>query len=191
MHGMEVAGGVMPAIGFALIMNMIGKPRMIPYTIIGFILVKSLGLNNVTAGSVSYTHLDVYKRQLFGKLRCSKQVKRNLSALLSLVLFIAIVCFLLALLIPQLVESIASLVKSFPGYAADFQVFAIDFMKEHDINVEIINKFISDYNIVGKLTEFVTSALPQMAKLTYQLGSTLLNVLLGIISGLYLSLIHI
>lgn len=53
MHGMEVAGGVMPAIGFALIMNMIGKPRMIPYTIIGFILVKSLGLNNVTAGLVA------------------------------------------------------------------------------------------------------------------------------------------
>lgn len=127
-----------------------------------------------------------FEAKLFGKLRCSKQVKRNLSALLSLVLFIAIVCFLLALLIPQLVESIASLVKSFPGYAADFQVFAIDFMKEHDINVEIINKFISDYNIVGKLTEFVTSALPQMAKLTYQLGSTLLNVLLGIISGLYM-----
>ena len=127
-----------------------------------------------------------FEAKLFGRLRCSKQVKRNLSALLSLVLFIAIVCFLLALLIPQLVESIASLVKSFPGYAADFQVFAIDFMKEHDINVEIINKFISDYNIVGKLTEFVTSALPQMAKLTYQLGSTLLNVLLGIISGLYM-----
>ena len=50
MHGMEVAGGVMPAIGFALIMNMIGKPRLIPYTIIGFIMVKALALNNLTAG---------------------------------------------------------------------------------------------------------------------------------------------
>lgn len=50
MHGMEVAGGVMPAIGFALIMNMIGKPRLIPYAIIGFILVKALALNNLTAG---------------------------------------------------------------------------------------------------------------------------------------------
>ena len=53
MHGMEVAGGVMPAIGFALIMNMIGKPRMIPYTIIGFILVKAIGLNNLTAGLIA------------------------------------------------------------------------------------------------------------------------------------------
>lgn len=50
MHGLEVAGGVMSAIGFALIMNMIGKPKMIPYTIIGFILVKAMGLNNITAG---------------------------------------------------------------------------------------------------------------------------------------------
>lgn len=50
MHGLEVAGGVMPAIGFALIMNMIGKPMMIPYTIVGFILVKCMGLNNITAG---------------------------------------------------------------------------------------------------------------------------------------------
>ena len=32
-----------------------------------------------------------FEAKLFGKLRCSKQVKRNLSALLSLVLFIAIV----------------------------------------------------------------------------------------------------
>lgn len=50
MHGLEVAGGVMPAIGFALIMNMIGKLKMIPYTIVGFILVKCMGLNNITAG---------------------------------------------------------------------------------------------------------------------------------------------
>jgi len=50
MNGLQVAGGVMPAIGFALIMNMIGKPQMIPYTIIGFILVKAIGLNNITAG---------------------------------------------------------------------------------------------------------------------------------------------
>ena len=50
MHGLEVAGGVMPAIGFSLIMNMIGKPKMIPYTIIGFILVKAMGLNSITVG---------------------------------------------------------------------------------------------------------------------------------------------
>ncbi|KAA9240343.1 MULTISPECIES: PTS mannose/fructose/sorbose/N-acetylgalactosamine transporter subunit IIC [Aerococcus] len=50
LHGLEVAGGVMPAVGFALIINSIGKPRLIPYTLIGFILVKVLGLNNIVTG---------------------------------------------------------------------------------------------------------------------------------------------
>ncbi|QWT17295.1 PTS sugar transporter subunit IIC [Collinsella sp. zg1085] len=53
MKGLSVAGGVMPAIGFALIMNMIGKPQMLPYTILGFILVECLSLNNITAGLVA------------------------------------------------------------------------------------------------------------------------------------------
>ncbi len=53
MQGLSVAGGVMPAIGFALIMNMIGEPKMLPYTIIGFILVQCLSLNNITAGLVA------------------------------------------------------------------------------------------------------------------------------------------
>lgn len=53
MQGLSVAGGVMPAIGFALIMNMIGQPKMLPYTIIGFILVQCLALNNITAGLVA------------------------------------------------------------------------------------------------------------------------------------------
>ena len=53
MHGLEVAGGLMPAIGFALIMNMIGKPYLIPFTILGFIMVKILGLNSMAAGIVA------------------------------------------------------------------------------------------------------------------------------------------
>ena len=53
MHGLAVAGGVMPAIGFALIMNMIGKRKMIPYVILGFICVKAIGLNNITVGLVA------------------------------------------------------------------------------------------------------------------------------------------
>lgn len=53
MHGLEVAGGVMPAIGFALIMNMIGKPRMIPYAILGFVFVRAVGLNTLTTGVIA------------------------------------------------------------------------------------------------------------------------------------------
>lgn len=53
MHGLEVAGGVMPAIGFALIMNMIGKARMIPYAVLGFVCVRAIGLNTITTGLIA------------------------------------------------------------------------------------------------------------------------------------------
>lgn len=52
MHGLEVAGGMMPAIGFALIINMIGKKEMLPFSVIGFIFVKAVGLNVLTTGLI-------------------------------------------------------------------------------------------------------------------------------------------
>ena len=51
LHGLEVAGNIMPAVGFALIMSTIGKPKLIPFTVVGFILVKAMGLNNLVTGA--------------------------------------------------------------------------------------------------------------------------------------------
>lgn len=53
MHGLEVAGGILPAVGFALIINSIGKPRLIPYIFIGFICISVLGMNNLVTGIVA------------------------------------------------------------------------------------------------------------------------------------------
>lgn len=76
LHGLEVAGNVMPAVGFALIMNSIGKPKLIPYTIIGFILVKALGLNNLVAGAIliSVAFILVYnKKEVDEKLEAKNE----------------------------------------------------------------------------------------------------------------------
>lgn len=51
-HGLEVAGGVLPALGFALIMNMIGKPKLMPYVFLGFIAISVLQINTLTAGII-------------------------------------------------------------------------------------------------------------------------------------------
>lgn len=49
MHGLEVSGGVLPAIGFAMIMFMIGKDKYIPFFLIGFFVVKCAGVGNLVA----------------------------------------------------------------------------------------------------------------------------------------------
>lgn len=43
-HGLSVAGGMMPAIGFAILLNMIFKKEFIVFTIVGFVLASYLGL---------------------------------------------------------------------------------------------------------------------------------------------------
>lgn len=53
MHGLEVAGGVLPAVGFALIIHSIGKSRLIPYILIGFICVSVLGMNSLVTGIIA------------------------------------------------------------------------------------------------------------------------------------------
>lgn len=44
LHGLSVAGGIMPALGFAITMAVIGRKALIPYFIAGFFLVQYSGL---------------------------------------------------------------------------------------------------------------------------------------------------
>lgn len=44
-HGMSVAGGLIPAVGFAMILYMIGKPAIFPFFFLGFFACQYLNLN--------------------------------------------------------------------------------------------------------------------------------------------------
>lgn len=46
-NGLSVAGGLLPALGFAVTIMVIGKKRLIPYFIIGFALVAYSGINTI------------------------------------------------------------------------------------------------------------------------------------------------
>ncbi|MBU3143268.1 PTS sugar transporter subunit IIC [Clostridium sp. CF012] len=48
-HGLSVAGGILPALGFAITISVIGKKQMIPYFIVGFLLFRiAPGVNTIT-----------------------------------------------------------------------------------------------------------------------------------------------
>ncbi|WP_418722567.1 PTS mannose/fructose/sorbose/N-acetylgalactosamine transporter subunit IIC [Enorma sp.] len=49
LNGMSVAGGLLPVVGFAMILYMIGKPSIFPFFFIGFFACEFLGLNVTTA----------------------------------------------------------------------------------------------------------------------------------------------
>ena len=68
----------------------------------------------------------------------------------------------------------------------NFEVFVQNFIKEHGIRAEEVGNYFEQIDIFGKMTDFVTVALPQMLKYTYAFGSTLLDIVLGIVSALYM-----
>ena len=56
-NGLGVAGGMLPAVGFAMILNMMGKKETIPFVLIGYVLFAYLGLPTmaiaITAGAIA------------------------------------------------------------------------------------------------------------------------------------------
>lgn len=46
-HGLEVAGGVLPAVGFAMLLNIMFKLKYLPYLVIGFILATFIEFPNL------------------------------------------------------------------------------------------------------------------------------------------------
>lgn len=59
--------------------------------------------------------MELIEVKLLGRLRMKPQHKRSIAAVLAVLLGIIIVCAFLALLLPQLFDSIFSLVKAFPA----------------------------------------------------------------------------
>lgn len=124
--------------------------------------------------------------KLLGNWNIKQGHKRTISAVSSIVLAIAAVSLFFYLLIPQLLDNITSLVDAFPGYLEDFQKFVDQIIIENNLDLEEIQKFFGGEDLIHRLTQLVTEALPQMAKTIYSLMNMLLNLLLGIMSALYM-----
>lgn len=76
MHGLTVVGGMLPALGFAMVVSVIGRKYLLPYFIAGFFLVKYGGLGimplAIFGGIIAYLHiLFTYKKDGEGRVNAS------------------------------------------------------------------------------------------------------------------------
>ena len=49
MNGLTVAGGMLPALGFAIVIKIIGKKELLPYFVAGYFILKLSGIGIFTA----------------------------------------------------------------------------------------------------------------------------------------------
>lgn len=124
--------------------------------------------------------------KLQAKLPLKKHSCRTLAAVISIILGILVVGSFMAMIVPQLIASITSLIRDFPGYVQETQDFILSVMKKNGIDMELVANALTHDQLLTQVTKFITDALPQMLQYTYWLGSALLNILLGIMAALYM-----
>lgn len=130
--------------------------------------------------------MDMIEKKVLKKLPMKDSHKRSLSAVLAIILGIIAVSLFLALLIPQLIDSIFSLMQNAPQYITDFQIFINDLIIHYDVDMNQITALFGEFDVFNRLTTFFSEALPKMISYSYQFTSGLFNIVLGIMAGLYI-----
>lgn len=126
------------------------------------------------------------EEKILGSLNWKKRTKRNISAILALIFGIVVCVLVVAMLAPQLFDSIMSLINSLPGYIRHTEEIVYDFFDANNIDSNFISSFVEKNNLLEKATNIVTNLIPQVVDYTYQFGSAILDLLLGIVSALYM-----
>lgn len=143
----------------------------------------------------------IFETKLFGKILKKMKVTPNAKGkkairltcvLATLFLFLFAIYLLLALLIPQVANSIASIVENFPRYIDNIQEWISSTLKNNPDMENTVNNLISTYS--EKAEEWLSQDLmPQMNSIIRELSSGLVgfitfikNVILGIIVSIYM-----
>lgn len=124
--------------------------------------------------------------KLLGKTRLKASHKRSLAAILAMILGIIAVSLFFWLLIPQLAQSVFNLIESFPMYIDEFEIFINEQIASYNLDPHILENMLGGEDVLDKITNMVTTALPEMMRASYNVMSTLLNIVLGVVSALYM-----
>lgn len=131
--------------------------------------------------------------------KVSKRGRRSLGVLLSLIFAVAVVAVFLAILIPQILESIDSLAQSIYAFLPKAQMMFNEFIEEYGTN-EVVASVMSMLDIdvtapsqalqklAGRSYTFLTQVLPNLFGGVMRFTSGLLDVVVGIIIAIYLLL---
>lgn len=129
--------------------------------------------------------------KMLTKLNLKAKTVRILSAILAILLGIVVVSAFFTLLISQIIPSILNLIEQAPEYISRFSIFVEEFVKANELDLSTLYEIYGydiESNFFAYLTSFFSTSLPQMVTMTGRAASTLFNVILGIMAGLYMLL---
>jgi len=135
----------------------------------------------------------VNKVHFRGRYIRSARFKRVLSIIFSYMVVFGTLVFLLAIIIPQLVESTYEIADSLPDHLenglnwAETTHFTLG-ERTYMINLNLINSFVEDSlpQTLDQLTDMFSKFVPNILNITKNIASAVLNLLFGFIVAIYL-----
>lgn len=126
------------------------------------------------------------EEKILKNVNWKKRTKRNVSAVVALIFGLIVVAVVIGMLVPQLFDSIMTLLNALPDYIEHTEEIILDFFKTNGIGSNIFTTFAEKNDLLAKATNIVTNLIPQVVDYTYQIGNAILDLLLGIVSALYM-----
>lgn len=112
---------------------------------------------------------------------------RALSMLLSFLTFVAVLVFVVALLYPQLRQSVTQLVRSLPEYGRRLIEWSQEYLPGLDLETRI-QEFIQKYMTMDALQDLLSNAAPHLFSLTSSTASVITDFVLALMLSFYLLL---
>ena len=130
-----------------------------------------------------------YEEKVLDKVIKQPKKRRPLAIILTIITIIAIVVGLVLFIIPQLVESGATLVKNIPDYVKTLEMFISEHFSTSEVFDELWNQVLSmGENIIKVVGQVTGSLVSQLVDITVGVTSTIINFFMGILIAIYILL---
>lgn len=135
--------------------------------------------------------IDKFLKKIFDKEKPHPKLTRGLATTFSLVLLLAVVVALIAILLPQVMDSIVGIANNFTVYIGNFQNWIYGLFEDYPQITEEINNVFN--TIQPKIIETVNNIIPQLANMAVKLKDgaivfivALKDFVIGFVVAIYL-----
>lgn len=171
---------VLIGISFYWILDNLGPVRV---WISGVISVLSPFLAGIALAYLLNSPTVFLERNVFHRFR----YKRGLSILTAYLLAAVVVCFLLVLVLPQVAQSIISLVNNSNAYLSNFSSLVQRLITEFGLDGALLDDMMLSYqDIFSKVTNFLANQIPQILNYGIAIGNGLISGITALISSVYM-----
>ena len=143
----------------------------------------------IAAFAIAYiasSPLNLIERRWLQKIE-KKNVRRAVAVAIVYLLGLALVTLFISFIIPQIVESVRTLINQSGDGLAAIETFVRDTLVRYDIDPsKITDLFQSWEGLWSQALDFLKSTLPQLLSVSISIGSFVINTLVAVVASVYL-----